>query len=104
MKIYGSEMCPDCVACKKNFDHYGIEYDFIDINLSLRDLKQFLIYRDHDHVFNHCKEINDIGLPALVMDDDSISLDWEGLLKEKGLTILEEEETVEACSLDRKGC
>ena len=104
MKIYGSEMCPDCVACKKNFDYYGIPYEFIDINLSLRDLKQFLIYRDQNPIFNHCKEINDIGLPALVMDDGTITLDWEGLLKEKGLTILEKEETVEACSLDRKGC
>ena len=46
LKIYGSEMCPDCVACKKNFDFYHIEYEFIDINKTLKNLKIFLKQRD----------------------------------------------------------
>ena len=38
LKIYGSEMCSDCVECKKNFDIYNIEYEFLDINKSLRNV------------------------------------------------------------------
>ena len=60
LKIYGSEMCPDCVACKKNFDFYHIEYEFIDINKTLKNLKIFLKLRDTLPVFDHCKEIGDI--------------------------------------------
>ncbi|MBR3227649.1 MAG: glutaredoxin [Erysipelotrichaceae bacterium] len=102
LKIYGSVMCPDCIACKKNFDHYGIAYEFVDINLSLRDLKDFLKMRDTDPIFDHCKEIGDIGLPALVKEDGTVSLDWEGYLKENGLEPVADE--VQACSIDRKGC
>ena len=40
-KVYGSEMCPDCNNCKKNFDTYEVPYTFIDINASLGNLKQF---------------------------------------------------------------
>ena len=79
LKIYGSEMCPDCVACKKNFDFYHIEYEFIDINKTLRNLKDFLKLRDALPVFDHCKEIGDIGLPALVKEDGTVFLSWEKL-------------------------
>lgn len=102
-KIYGSEMCPDCVACKKNFDLYGIEYEFIDINERLRNLKYFLKLRDSLDVFDHCKEINDIGLPALVREDGSVFLSWEKYLEEKGLEV-KDFSSPQACSLDHKGC
>ena len=102
LKIYGSRMCPDCVQCKKNFDLNGIEYEFIDINDRLHDLADFLALRDSLPVFDHCKEIHDIGLPALIKEDGEVFLNWEGYLKERGLPVIEEE--VVACSLDRKGC
>lgn len=105
LTIYGSAMCPDCVACKRNFDFYGIEYHFIDINLKLHDLADFLSLRDKLPVFDHCKEIGDIGLPALVKEDGEVFLNWEGYLKEKGYEVLPEEGEIKAaCSLDRKGC
>ena len=103
-KIYGSEMCPDCVACKKNFDYYGIEYEFIDINTSLRNLKEFLKYRDNDPIFDHCKEIDDIGLPALIREDGSVFLSWEKYLEDNDMKVLDSEYEGEVCSLDRKGC
>ena len=103
-KIYGSEMCPDCMTCKKNFDYYNVEYEFIDINASLRNLKEFLKYRDSDPVFNHCKEIDDIGLPALIKEDGTVFLSWEKYLEDNGMKVLENNNYGEACSLDRKGC
>ncbi|WP_147612779.1 glutaredoxin domain-containing protein [Treponema pectinovorum] len=105
IKIYGSKMCPDCRACEFNFKNYGIEYEYLDVTESLKNLKQFLIYRDSDKVFDRLKAIHDIGLPACVGDDGKIFTDWESFLKEKGLKVLTEEGvTVQACSLDRKGC
>ena len=102
IKVYGSEMCPDCVACKANFDRYGIEYQFIDINKNLKDLRQFLIYRDTLPVFEHLKSIHDIGLPACV-DGDDVFTDWESFLKEKGFEPFYPQEK-KSCSLDHRGC
>ncbi len=103
-KIYGSEMCPDCVACKVNFDKCGVDYEFVDINKNLRDMAEFLQYRDENPVFDHCKEIGDIGLPALMREDGSIFLDWEGYLKERGFSVEWSEMKTQACSLDKRGC
>lgn len=102
LKIYGSGMCPDCRECRKNFDTYGIAYEFIDINENLRNLKDFLKMRDSDPIFDRCKEENDIGLPALVKEDETVFLDWENYLSALGYEVLYEEK--ESCSLDGKGC
>ncbi len=103
-KIYGSEMCPDCVACKMNFDTNNVEYEFIDINENLHNLSEFLKHRDVNPVFNRCKEINDIGLPALMREDGSLFLDWEGYLKECGVEVVYPDNNKTACSIDGKGC
>ena len=103
-KIFGSEMCPDCVACKLNFDVNNVEYEFIDINESLHNLSEFLKHRDVDPVFDHCKEINDIGLPALMRKDGSIFLDWEGYLKDLGIEPVYPDNSKTSCSIDGKGC
>ena len=81
LKIYGSELCPDCIACKNNFDHYGIPYEFLDVMKSLKNLKDFLLYRDTSPVFDHLKAIHDIGLPAIVKENGEVFTDWETYLK-----------------------
>ncbi|MBQ8996053.1 MAG: glutaredoxin [Oscillospiraceae bacterium] len=104
VKVYGSPMCPDCVRCKKNLDANNLEYEFIDVNQSLRDLKQFLIYRDTLPIFDHCKEIHDIGLPALVLEDGTVTLRWSDYIRSQGGTPLADLEQGAACSLDGTGC
>ena len=101
-KIYGSELCPDCVACKLNFDTYGIDYTFIDITKSMRDLSAFLKLRDNDPVFDHSKEIGDIGIPALIKEDGTVFLSWEKYLEEKGLKVMNADGA--ACGIGGKGC
>ncbi len=102
-KIYGSNKCPDCINCKANFDEYKIEYEFVEVLDSLRNLKTFLHYRDNNpEVFNRLIEIGDIGLPAIVDENDKVFTDWESFLKEKGLNPFYV--TGEACSLGGKGC
>ena len=103
LKIYGNPMCPDYRECKENFDANGVKYTMIDINESLRNLKEFLALRDSLSVFDHCKEIGDIGLPALVKEDGTVILDWERYLSDNGLPIVYKE-SGPACTLDGKGC
>jgi len=103
LKVYGSEMCPDCINCKRNFDDNGIEYTYIDINKDLKDLKDFLKMRDENPIFDRLKAIGDIGIPAIVMEDDTVFTDWEGFLSERNLPITYEN-VGKACSIDGKGC
>ena len=104
LKIYGSEMCPDCRAAKRNFDMNGVEYEFLDVCSSLKHLRQFLIYRDTEPVFDRLKAINDIGLPAIVAEDGTVFTDWEAWLKEEGLPVVYEEAGAACSILNRKGC
>ncbi len=83
--IYGSEMCPDCTACKHNFDKYGVEYNFLDINKDLKYLKEFLIHRDTNPVFDRLKKIYDICLPACIDEEGNVFTDWETYLRNRGL-------------------
>ncbi|MGP1507435.1 MAG: hypothetical protein ACTTJW_00955 [Sphaerochaeta sp.] len=106
IKVFGSEMCPDCRNCELNFKTYGIEYEYIDINKSLRNLKAFLIYRDSESVFDHLKAVNDIGIPACIDENGHVFTDWEGYVEKLGHQVLSEDDPAagHACSLDRKGC
>lgn len=104
LKVYGSGMCPDCIEFKYNLDRNKIEYENIDITQSLKGLKEFLKLRDSDEVFNTAKENGYIGIPALVKDDGSLSLDWEGYFTELGIEVIHPGDEGTACSLDGKGC
>ncbi|MCR4781277.1 MAG: glutaredoxin [Lachnospiraceae bacterium] len=103
IKVYGSLKCPDCVACKMNFDTFHIEYEFFDVMGSLKNLKQFLIYRDSEPVFDRLKAINDIGIPACIDEDGNVFTDWESYLKDKGFEPFEVN-AGQACGIDHKGC
>jgi glutaredoxin-related protein len=106
IKVYGSKMCPDCRNCELNFKTYGVEYEYYDINESLRNLKTFLIYRDTEPVFDRLKAINDIGIPACIDESGKVFTDWEGMIREMGHEVLSEDgPAAPACSLsNRKGC
>ena len=80
LKIYGSMLCPDCVECRAAFDEHGIVYTFLDFNDSLLHLKEFLPIRDHDLLFQNVKKTGRIGIPCIVTEDESVSLDWESFL------------------------
>ena len=104
MKIYGSAMCPDCRECKVNFDANQVEYEYIDINETLANLKEFLKLRDAEPVFEAAKANGSIGIPALI-DEEGITLDWENWLTSHGkLVVYHENGEAKACSIDGKGC
>lgn len=104
LKIYGSRLCPDCIACKNALDANSVSYEFVDITDSMKNLKEFLKLRDTDPVFADAKENAYVGIPALVGKDGSITIDWEHYLKENGLEAEPQPQTGAACRIDGKGC
>ena len=70
----------------------------------MAELKEFLKLRDSEAVFVPCKERGSVGVPAIVKEDGSIELDWEAILKEKGLPVVFKETNGAMCSLDGSGC
>ena len=104
VKIYGTMKCPDCVRCTGNMDANGLEYEFMDINADLKALKQFLIYRDTLPIFDHCKEIYDIGVPAMVLEDGTVTLKWPDYIRSKGGDPSLFSGDMDACSADGSGC
>lgn len=80
LKIYGSMLCPDCVECRADLDQAGVEYEFLEFADSLRNFKEFLKLRDEDPIFLPVKEKGSIGIPCIVKEDGSITLDWEEFL------------------------
>lgn len=103
LKVYGTKTCPDCRECKINFDQNGVAYESVDLNASLANLKEFLRLRDSLPVFDPCKEQGSIGIPAILREDGTVTLDWEAFLIEQGLPIVYKEEG-QACSIDSTGC
>lgn len=104
VRIYGSDLCPDCVACKNSFDANGVEYEMINITAGMRELKAFLKLRDTDPVFTEVKQNGSVGIPALVTDAGGITLDWEGYLRGTGINPEPPAETGSACQIDGTGC
>lgn len=77
LKIYGSMQCPDCVKCKEDLDKAGVAYEYLDFADSLLNLKVFLDLRDHQEIFTDVKVNGKIGIPCIVREDGSVTLDWE---------------------------
>ena len=91
IKIYGSHLCPNCRAFLKHLDLHHLPYEFIDINESLDNLKQFLKHRDFNPIFDECKEINRIGIPAFYDENTELSIDWIAYLENHNIQIEETE-------------
>ena len=103
IKIYGMPTCPYCDFIYEQIKDRKDEFEYINIGEHISNLSAFMKLRDSSPVFDHCKEINDIGLPALIDEDGTVFLDWEGYLTENGLPIVYKERGP-VCSLDGKGC
>lgn len=102
-KIYGSPLCPDCRECRANLDANGVKYKYIDITASMKALKEFLTLRDKLPEFTTAKESGAVGIPAILTEDGTVTLDWEGWLAERGQAVVYKENGP-VCSIDGKGC
>lgn len=77
IKIYGSMLCPDCVQCREDLDKAGVRYEYLDFSENLRHLKAFLVIRESCQLFDDVRKNGSIGIPCIVREDGSITLDWE---------------------------
>lgn len=77
IKIYGSMLCKDCVQCREDLDKAGVSYEYLDFAENLLHLKEFLAIRERDPQFNAVRENGGIGIPCIVREDGSVTLDWE---------------------------
>lgn len=77
LKIYGSMLCKDCVACREAFDQAGIAYTYLDFAEDLGNLKEFLAIREGNPLFDEARQKGGIGIPCVLREDGSVTLDWE---------------------------
>lgn len=77
LKIYGSMLCPDCVECREELDKSNVEYEFLDFGEKLIHLKEFLKLRDGSELFDASRAEGKIGIPCILREDGTVTLDWE---------------------------
>ena len=75
IKIYGMPTCPYCAYVQQQIVGRETEFKFIDIGANIRNMSAFTKLRDTSPVFDHSKEIGDVGIPAFVFEDGRISVD-----------------------------
>lgn len=85
LKVYGADICRDCMAMKKIFADKEIKYKYIDIIFNTDNMREFFAIRDHAAIYEGVrnKEGGGIGIPLFVKDermsfDINEALAWEG--------------------------
>ncbi len=102
VKIYGMPTCPYCDYIYEQVKDRTDEFEYINIGENIRNLGTFIRLRDTCPVFDHLKAIGDVGVPAFVLEDGTVSVDPADVgLIEYG--------SEAACSIEdhksgRKGC
>lgn len=80
IRIYGSMLCKDCVQCCKELDEAKVSYEFLDFSEELVNLKTFLSIRDREPIFDSARKEGYIGIPCIVKEDGTVSLDWKEVM------------------------
>ena len=75
IKIYGLHTCPYCDFLQPQIAGKEDKYQYIDIGTHVRYMHEFMDMRDNNPIFDHSKEIGDIGIPCFVLEDGTVSLD-----------------------------
>ena len=81
LKIYGSMLCPDCVNCCRELEEANVEFQICDFADSLLHLKTFLKLRDENGIFNEVRAAGKIGIPCILREDGTLTLDWKEYLQ-----------------------
>lgn len=86
--VYGTDLCPDCVAAQEKLREASIEYEYRDFNADLRALMEFLAIRDdagHNALFAPVREKGGIGIPCFLIPDVEVTLDIDRIIELAGL-------------------
>lgn len=96
IKVYVMETCPHCTYVEKQIEG-NPRFEIIDIGTHVRNLREFLALRDSNPAFVEAKKVGDIGIPAYLLEDGSVTLNSADL----GLEPMPEGRV---CSIDGTGC
>lgn len=67
--VFGSSHCPDCGPLKELLIKNEIDFDYIDITESMRNLKIYLKLRDTRPEFDEIKEKGRVGIPFIMLEE-----------------------------------
>ena len=77
----GCSLQPDPLNRPPLFTEEGVFFfEFLDFADSLRNLKEFLKIRDESELFGPVREKGSNGIPAIVKEDGTITLNWDAFL------------------------
>lgn len=82
MKVFYSDVCPDTEPFLQELDAAGMDYEPININESIPNLKAFLAYRDNHPAFDQVKAENRVGVPVLIRSESDLVFDIAEIAKE----------------------
>ena len=75
IKIYGMPTCPYCDYVHEQVKDRKDEFEYINIGANIKDLSDYVRLRDSNPIFDHLKAIGDLGVPAFVFEDGTVSVD-----------------------------
>lgn len=85
LKVYGADICRDCMAMKKIFADKAVRYEYIDFISDTDNMREFFGIRDHAAIYEDVRnrEGGGIGIPLFVKGDKmsfdiNEALAWEG--------------------------
>lgn len=67
--VFGSKHWPACEPTKEYLSEKNVEFTYIDISDSIKNLKMFLKYRDNYSEFEKIKKSGSVGIPCIVVDE-----------------------------------
>ena len=82
MKFYGTMVCKECVEARERLNEAGVLFDYVDISVSVGNMKEFLHLRDTRKEFDAVKKAGAIGIPCFLKDDGAVVIGAAALLKE----------------------
>ncbi len=77
--LFYTDLCPDTAPFVQELERLNVEYEGVNIFESMANFKRFLKLRDNHSAFDIPKNLGNIGIPALLSDDENIILDREAL-------------------------
>ncbi len=72
MKLFISELCPDCSPIIQLLEEKNISVEVINITASISHLKEFLKLRDSRPEFEFIIQAGWVGIPCLLTDASEI--------------------------------
>ena len=85
IKVYGSNICPGTMRFISILTSNGVMPDFVNVTGSIGLLKEFLMIRDTDPVFDSVRGTGRIGFPLVQFEDGKLCRDPNKVLEMLGI-------------------